>query len=406
MTHQSFIRNMNERRILSLLRREGSLSRAEIARRLSLTRSAVTYLADGLMTTGLVAEAAATAMDQEARDAGRPGVALALNPGGNYFLGAEIGVNVMRLALFDMTMEPVKTRTIDLAKPPSPAEAIRSIGSFLGACEADDRCRGRVRAVGVTVPGLVRSDGFVLHLPILGWRDVDFLALARRVFRIPVSIENNANAAAFGEVYCHPKLSHDLILFLKLGNGCGGAAIINGRLLRGTSGVATEIGHMRVADGGPRCHCGQSGCLETHVNITALARYLVEEGAGIAADPEQVAEAVRHGDAPAIAAVRKLEAYLAIGMASLANIFNPSDIVLGGMMRPVLELGLDRLRQAVAAGIVPGLTPPAIALSKGSLFECAVGAAAIAHHLQFDATAIALDGGRAQRTPRAHAANA
>jgi N-acetylglucosamine repressor len=299
---------------------------------------------------------------------------------------------VMRLALVDMTMEPVKTRTVDLAKPPTPVEAIRCIRKFLGECEADDRYQGRVRAVGVTVPGLVRSDGFVLHLPILGWRDVDFLDLARRSFGIPVSIENNTNAAAFGEVYRHPKLSHDLILYLKLGNGCGGAAIINGRLLRGTSGVATEFGHMRIAKGGPRCHCGQTGCLETHVNLAALGRYLAEEGAAIPADPELVAQAMRNGHAPALAAVRKLEASLATGMASLANIFNPSDIVLGGMMRPVLEPGLDRLRQAVAAGIVPGMTSPTIALSRESLFECAIGAAAIAHHQQFDATAIALEG--------------
>ncbi len=149
-------------------------------------------------------------------------------------------------------------------------------------------------------------------------------------------------------MYRHPKLSDDLILFLKLGNGCGGAAIINGRLLRGTSGVATEFGHMRVADDGPHCHCGQTGCLETHVNLAALARYLAEEGADVAADPELVAQAVRNGQAPAVAAVRRLEAYLAIGMVNLANIFNPSDIVLGGAMRPVLELCLDRLRQAVA----------------------------------------------------------
>jgi N-acetylglucosamine repressor len=392
MTHQSFIRNMNERRILTLLRREGSLSRAEIARSLSLTRSAVTYLAEGLIGMKLVAEARVSTAEQPARDAGRPGVALSLNPTGNYFLGAEIGVRVMRLALVDMTMEPVKTRTVDLAKPPTPADAIRCIRKFLGECEADDRYQGRVRAVGVTVPGLVRSDGFVLHLPILGWRDVDFLGLARRSFGIPVSIENNTNAAAFGEVYRHPKLSHDLILYLKLGNGCGGAAIINGRLLRGTSGVATEFGHMRIAEGGPQCHCGQTGCLETHVNLTALARYLAEAGAAMSADPELVAQAVRDGHVRALAAVHKLEGFLATGMASLANIFNPSDIVLGGVMRPVLEPGLDRLRQAVAAGIVPGVTPPAVALSRGSLFECAVGAAAIAHHQQFDATAIALEG--------------
>jgi N-acetylglucosamine repressor len=392
MTNQSFIRNMNERRILTLLRREGSLSRAEIARRLSLTRSAVTYLAEELMAGNLVAEAAITATDQPARDAGRPGVALSLKASGNYFLGAEIGVNVMRFALVDMTIEPAKTKTTNLAKPPTPAQAIRSIGSFLDQCEADHRYRGRVRAVGVTVPGLVRSDGLVVHLPILGWRDVNFLGLARRSIRIPVSIENNTNAAAFGEVYRHPKLSDDLILFLKLGNGFGGAAIINGRLLRGTGGVATEFGHMRVGADGPRCHCGQVGCLETHVNLTALARYLAEEGAAVAPDPELVAQAVRHGHTPTIAAVRKLETHLASGMVSLVNIFNPSDIVLGGMMRPVLELGLDRLRQAVAAGIVPGMTLPAIALSRGNLFECAVGAAAIAHHQQFDATAIALEG--------------
>ena len=132
--------------------------------------------------------------------------------------------------------------------------------------------------------------------------------------------------------------------------------------------------------------------METHVNLTAMARYLAEEGAAVAPDPELVAQAVRDGHAPAIAAVRKLEAWLATGMVSLANIFNPSDVVLGGMMRPVIELGLDRLRQAVAAGIVPGVTLPAIALSRGNLFECAVGVAAIAHHQQFDATAIALEG--------------
>ena len=104
MTSQSFIRNMNERRILSLLRREGSLSRAEIARRLSLTRSAMTYLAEGLMATGLVAEAEAPAANRQSRDAGRPGVALSLDPTGGYFLGAEIGVRLIRLALLDMAL--------------------------------------------------------------------------------------------------------------------------------------------------------------------------------------------------------------------------------------------------------------------------------------------------------------
>jgi predicted NBD/HSP70 family sugar kinase len=286
----------------------------------------------------------------------------------------------------------VKTRILDLDSPPDLESAIRSIRDFLDECEADPAYSGKVRAIGVTVPGLVRSDGFVLHLPILGWRDVNFLAAARQSFSIPVSIENNANAAAFGDVYRHPKLSDDLILFLKLGNGCGGAAIVNGRLLRGTSGVATEFGHMRVADGGPRCHCGQTGCLETHVNLDALSRYLAEEGAPVDHDPETVARNAQAGDAATLAALRRLDTYLAIGMINLTNIFNPSDIVLGGALRPILELGRDRLRRAVADGIVAGIVPPAITLSNEDAFECAIGAAAIAHHEQFDETAISLAG--------------
>src|SRR3990172_8907507 len=114
MTNQIFIRNMNERRVLTLLRKEGSLSRAEIARRLSLTRSGVTYLVDALLEQNLVNEATANAAAAPSRELGRPGVALTLNPTGHYFLGVEIGVAVVRLALVDMALTPVKTETIDL----------------------------------------------------------------------------------------------------------------------------------------------------------------------------------------------------------------------------------------------------------------------------------------------------
>ena len=142
---------------------------------------------------------------------------------------------------------------------------------------------------------------FGLGIVVLGG-----IALASAIVGIIAAVK-----ASDGEVYRYPKQSDDLILFLKLGNGCGGAAIIDGRLLRGTSGVATEFGHMRVAEGGPRCHCGQTGCLETHVNLAALARYLAEAGGKPEADPAAVAEAVRQGDAAGASTVHKLARYLA-----------------------------------------------------------------------------------------------
>ena len=104
-----------------------------------------------------------------------------------------------------------------------------------------------------------------------------------------------------------------------------------------------------------------------------------------------MAKAVLGGDEKVSAAVRKFETYLAIGMVNLTNIFNPSDIVLGGAMRPILELCLDRLREKPSpAGIIAGTRPPAVSLSTDNHFECAIGAAAIAHHEQFDNSAISL----------------
>ena len=92
------------------------------------------------------------------------------------------------------------------------------------------------------------------------------------------------------------------------------------------------------------------------------------------------------------AAVQRLETHLAVGMVNLCNIFNPSDIVLGGSLRPILALCLETLRDAVVRGIVPGLQSPNINLSSISQYECAIGSAAISHHAQFDTTSLSLTG--------------
>ena len=101
----------------------------------------------------------------------------------------------------------------------------------------ESQFKGRVKSVGVTVPGLVTSDGYVVNLPILGWKSLDLLAILKEQVSLPCIVENDANAAAFGAHYTQPSLPTDSTIFLKLGTGCGGAAIINGRLLRGGTGT-------------------------------------------------------------------------------------------------------------------------------------------------------------------------
>ncbi len=389
MANQAYIKDLNTRRVLTLLRVEGRVTRADIARQLGLTKSTVTYIVDDLIEQELAEEVEANSAREGRRDLGRPGINVGLAPSGAYFLGVEIGVHTLRYALLDLTLNAIDTKTVTLKKPMSPEAVIKAITEHLARLREDRRFASRIRAIGVTVPGLVRSDGFVVHLPIMGWREVNFLELATKHIDIPVNIDNNANAAAFGEVYCTPRHS-GLTLYLKLGNGCGGAAIINGELLRGWAGAAAEFGHMRVAGKGLLCSCGRTGCLEPHVNLTALKAYAHELHVPGDGSPRTIAIAIGKGDKRAEAAAAKLLRFLSIGLVNLTNLFNPSDIVLGGDMSPVLDIGLQTLRERLSEDIVPGMLMPSVTLSNIGEYECAVGAAALAHQQGYDIAGLRL----------------
>ncbi|TNC50430.1 ROK family protein [Rubellimicrobium rubrum] len=388
MADQTIARSINERSILTLLRLRGSLSRAGIARELSLTPATITRLVADMAKNGLVREIGHGPAKAQAREPGRPGVQVALDPRGSYFLGIEIGVGVLRLAIVDFAAQLARSEEHPVPSRASPQDVVRLIGERIHALEADPFFAGRVRAAGVTVPGLVAHGGQVVNLPILGWSQVDLLLLLAKVTPLSVTVENNANAAAFGALYAQPSLPTVCTLFLKLGVGCGGAAVVNGRLLRGAHGTGMEVGHLRVSEQGPRCHCGQSGCLETRVNVAALARAARGrddlDAAELARLPAEVAAEAKQGNGRSKAAIEHLSHHLGLGLVSLVNLFNPTMIVLGGLMRPLLVMTLPHLREIVADRIIPGTITPDILLSPLDEKECAIGAACLAHHRVFD----------------------
>ena len=388
MADQTLAKFVNELRILTLLRTQGQATRADIARRLQLTPATITRLIANLAKRRLVREVPDAPDQSQPREPGRPGVGVTLDAQGAYFLGVEIGVGVMRFALVNLRTEVVDSVTHAVKASISPQEAVAAIALHLEGLLQDQRFQGKIRSLGVTVPGLVNSRGHIVHLPILGWRDVNLLERLDASVPIQAYVENNADAAAFGSVYTQPPATNASIIYLKLGTGCGGAAIVDGRLLRGAAGMAAEFGHIRIADDGERCYCGQRGCLETFVNLRALARgFLGTDALGeaaFAALPEQAAFAAAAGDAAAIEALDQLCQSLCKGIISLVNIFNPTIVMLGGPMRPAIALHLENIRQRTAAAIVPGMTVPAISLSSHGDLECAIGAACVAHHHSFD----------------------
>ena len=386
MANQTLVRHINERRLLSALRVSGPLPRAELARRLSLTRASVTGMVDDLTARNLVRELSLPPENPARRDVGRPGIDIALNPDGAHFLGVEIGVGVLRFALMDLAASVIDTHTVPLPSPVSPEIVVALIATRLAELRQSAAGPESIRAVGITVPGLVRSDGFVINLPILGWKQVHLGALLSARIDIPC----HANAAAFGHIYADPRAGDGVIVYLKIGTGCGGAVIIDNKLLRGSHGLGTEFGHLRIAGDGPLCSCGQRGCLETYVNLKALQRYVtsedVDERRADPGLPADIAARARKGDAAAEQAIAVFAGYLTRGLIDIVNLFNPDEIVFGGTMLPILDPALALIRAPLAKAIVPGMPAPVLTVSRIGAFECAIGAAALAHHEEFDLT--------------------
>lgn len=235
-----------------------------------------------------------------------------------------------------------------------------------------------IRGVGVGAPGpLDTRTGVVYVAPNLGWRNVPLKSRLEAALQLPVLIDNDANLAALGEQRFGAGQRVSPLICLTLGTGIGGGIIIDHQLYRGVSDGAGEVGHMTVEPDGPRCNCGNYGCLEVMASgsaIARLAREAVAQGRarGIltraGGDPGKitarvVVHAATDGDEEARSIVERAGRYLGIGVANLINLFNPAMIVLGGglvqsgpllfaaMEREVERRAFGHLRQAVK--IVP-----------------------------------------------------
>jgi glucokinase len=222
-----------------------------------------------------------------------------------------------------------------------------------------------VGSIGISAAGFVSSDRkTMLAAPnIAGWNGVDLDAELTALIGLPVVIENDANAAAWGEAAFGAGRGHDHLLIVTVGTGIGGGIVVNGNLYRGGFGTAAEIGHMRVVPEGHLCGCGARGCFEQYASGSALMRHARE---AISATPElarnllslgdgtvygltgkHVTEAAHAGDAVALAAFNTTAQYLGAGIAALSVILDPTRIVIGGGVVDAGEILLEPTRQSL-----------------------------------------------------------
>jgi glucokinase len=271
-------------------------------------------------------------------------------------------------------------------------EALAGVAEELRATTADV---GEVVAVGVGAPGLVDREGVLRAAPNLPF--VDRLPLRENLaarLHLPVRADNDATCAAWGERELGAARGKDDAVVITLGTGIGGGIIAGGRLNRGANGFAGEIGHMVVEPHGPPCPCGQRGCWERYASGSGLGR-LAREAAhaghapGVLAraggDPEgvrgeHVTRAAIEGDPGACAVFVRFAWWLALGLANLANIFDPEMFVIGGGLVEAGDVLFVPTREAFVGLVEAADRRPAIEIVPAALGEHAgaLGAAALA----------------------------
>jgi glucokinase len=221
----------------------------------------------------------------------------------------------------------------------------------------------RLAGIGASMASPVDPATGVLHHPpnLPGWNGYTIKPTLEEAFRIPVYIDNDANLAVVGEHRFGAGQGMQHLIYITISTGVGGGIMIDGRVLHGARGFAGEIGHIIVEPLGPKCSCGNTGCLEVMASGTAIARraegelekgtqsVLTEMGSPNSVTAKEVAKAARQDDPLALEIMRDVAIYSAYGIVSLIHIFDPEAVLLGGgvtqnyeLIRPTLEATVQK----------------------------------------------------------------
>jgi glucokinase len=278
-------------------------------------------------------------------------------------IGVDIGGTKIAAGVVDEHGSILETSTVPT--PPTADGVIDAIADAVRAASSEHE----VDAVGIGAPGYVDDKrATVLFTPNLSWRHEALKDKVEQRIDLPVVIENDANAAAWGEYKFGVGTGHEDVVCITIGTGLGGGVIIGGRLHRGRFGVAAEFGHIRMVPDGLLCGCGNQGCWEQYASGSALVRYARQratatpenaaillslgDGTPEGVEGKHISEAARQGCPVAVDSFRELARWAGAGLADLASLFDPGAFIVGGGVSDEGDLVLDPIRKSYRRWLV------------------------------------------------------
>ncbi|MCW2760021.1 MAG: glkA 1 [Marmoricola sp.] len=273
-----------------------------------------------------------------------------------YTVGVDVGGTKISAGLVDEHGDLI-ARDRRVSPATDPAEIVHTIGELVRSLVGSRE----VEAVGVCAAGFVdKQRATVVFAPNLAWRDEPLKERLQKELDLPVVVENDANAAAWGEFTFGAGEDVEDLLLLTIGTGVGGGVVIDGELVRGGFGFGGEVGHIQMVPGGVKCGCGNLGCLESYGSGTALVRMtrehaesnpeaahdLVERAGGDIGriTGPLITQAAQAGDPFAIERIAELGDWIGQGVATLTAVLDPNVVVIGGGVSEAGDLLLDPIR--------------------------------------------------------------
>jgi len=280
----------------------------------------------------------------------------------------DLGGTNLRAATIDDNGEIHDRARFPTPHTDNPTEIVSALTAAVTECSKPAEARGQnIEALCIVVPGSVHAQtGLVVNAPNVPaivdfpWKDAVEASLGG-----PILIENDANAAAVGEMWKGAGRGYQTIICFTLGTGVGSGVVLNGQLLRGIDGTAGEIGHTSVNPfGGVKCKCGSIGCLEVYASATAIVRMASElltdyaqstlqaiDVANLSA--KEIARAANEQDACALTLFERMAVHLGVGIANVVNELNPEAVVIGGGVSAAFDLFAPRAREEMMRRAFP-----------------------------------------------------
>ncbi len=279
---------------------------------------------------------------------------------GKYAFGVDIGGTTVKLGLFDGAGNILDKWEIPTVKTNGGEQILPDVAASITAKMQEKQIdKAEVAGVGVGAPGAVDDAGYMGGGAVnLGWKPLNVRTILENLLGVPVKANNDANVAAFGELWQGGGKGYKHMVAVTLGTGVGGGIIVNGQILTGANGAGGEIGHIHMEDAETEvCGCGKKGCLEQYASATGIVRLanrrLAEDDKPSVLRNGEISaktvwDGVKAGDEVAIEIAQRFGNYLGKGLAAVANVVNTEVFVIGGGVSKAGDILLEYIKPSFA----------------------------------------------------------